>query len=182
MKFDKTEIPGVVLVTTDVSADIRGTFSRIHSRAEFIDGGVDPDFEQCSLSYNHNRATVRGLHFQVGLHVEAKLVCCVAGSIFDVVVDLRQSSPTHGRAWWVTLAADRGTSIYVPKGCAHGFQTLEDGAALLYMISVPYQATAARGIRWDDPALRIPWPEHHSITISERDKALPLLSEIETSF
>jgi dTDP-4-dehydrorhamnose 3,5-epimerase len=131
VNFQTTDIPGLVVITTDVSTDIRGAFSRIHSRDEFAAGGIDPDFEQCSLSYNRARATVRGLHYQVEPYVEAKLVCCVAGSIFDAVVDLRRDSPGFGRAWWGTLAADRGISVYVPKGCAHGFQTLEDGAALL---------------------------------------------------
>ena len=182
MNFQATEIPGVIVVTTEVSADVRGTFSRIHSRGEFADCGIDPNFEQCSLSYNRLRATVRGLHYQTRQYVEAKLVCCVAGSIFDVIVDLRRDSPAFGRAWWTTLASDRGVSVYVPEGCAHGFQTLEDNATLLYMISAPYRTEAARGVRWNDPVLGIPWPERNSIVISDRDRSLPLLAEIEATF
>ncbi|HTY70234.1 MAG TPA: dTDP-4-dehydrorhamnose 3,5-epimerase family protein [Alphaproteobacteria bacterium] len=182
MKFERTAIEGVYLVSSDPAADPRGTFARIHSRHEFAERGLAPVVEQTSLSRNCRRGTVRGLHYQASPHVEAKLVCCVTGALFDAVVDLRRSSPTFGRAFWTMLTAGDGPMIYVPEGCAHGFQTVEDDSSVLYMISAPYDAGAARGVRWDDPALGIPWPERDSVHLSERDRSLPLLADVRTLF
>jgi len=182
VKFQPTEIAGVFVVTSEPSSDPRGTFVRIHSRQEFEAKGLAPLPEQCSLSHNRRRGTVRGLHYQEPPHAEAKLVCCVSGAAFDAVVDLRCKSSTYGRALWFSLAADRSDMIYVPEGCAHGFQTLEDDTTLLYMISASYQADAARGIRWNDAALGIPWPEREAVFLSERDKLLPRLVDVETPF
>jgi len=182
MRFQTTDIAGVLIVKTEPSQDDRGSFSRLHCRQEFVDRGLMPYPEQSSLSHNRRRATVRGLHFQAPPFAEAKLVCCVTGAIFDVVVDLRHASPTFGRAEWFSLAADRTRMIYVPEGCAHGFQTLEDHTTLLYMISASYRASAARGIRWNDPALGIPWPLAEDALLSERDQSLPLISDIGAIF
>jgi dTDP-4-dehydrorhamnose 3,5-epimerase len=182
MRFQATEIPGLVVIESDPGADARGLFARVHCAREFIDNGIDFSPEQTSLSSNRKRGTVRGLHYQVRPFVEAKLVCCVGGSAFDAVVDLRRASPTFGRASWIALEAGRANMVYVPEGCAHGYQTLEDDTTLLYMISAPYQASAARGLRWDDPALGIPWPERTNVFLSDRDKALPLLAQLEADF
>ncbi len=182
MKFQPTEIAGVFVVMSELSSDPRGTFVRIHSRQEFEAKGLGPLPEQCSLSYNCRRGTVRGLHYQEPPHAEAKLVCCVSGAAFDAVGDLRRKPSTYGRALWFSLVANRNNMIYVPEGCAHGFQTLEDDTTLLYMISASYQADAARGILWNDAALAIPWPEREAVVLSERDKLLPRLADVETPF
>lgn len=182
MKFQETAIPGAIVIESDVSQDPRGTFSRVQSRDEFNKHKIDLRPEQSSLSYNRKRGTVRGLHYQTAPYNEAKLVCCAAGSAFDVVVDLRRNSPTFGRALWLDIAAAKGTMVYVPEGCAHGFQTLEDNTTLLYMISAPYDPAAASGIRWDDPALGIPWPENSNVLLSDRDRSLPLLAEVDPPF
>jgi dTDP-4-dehydrorhamnose 3,5-epimerase len=182
MNFQETEIAGVLIVTAQPNNDPRGTFVRVHSCQEFADHKLKWIPEQTSLSHNVKSGTVRGLHFQAPPYTEAKLVCCVAGAAFDAVVDLRRQSPTFGRALWFDLVADRSVMIHVPEGCAHGFQTLEDDTTLLYMISAPYRADAARGIRWDDPALRIPWPKPKAAFLSERDRSLPMLSQIASPF
>lgn len=182
MRFEPTDIPGMFVIESDPSSDERGSFARILCRREFAANGVHLNAEQTSVSYNRRRGTVRGLHYQIRPHTEAKLVCCVAGSAFDAVVDLRRASQTFGRAVWISLAADRANMVYVPEGCAHGYQTLEDNTTLLYAISAPYHSAAARGVRWDDPALRIPWPERKAVFLSERDKSLPLLSELAPDF
>jgi dTDP-4-dehydrorhamnose 3,5-epimerase len=182
MRFERTAIEGVYLVSSDAAVDPRGTFARVHSQQEFASRGLAPVVEQTSLSRNRRRGTVRGLHYQAPPHAEAKLVCCVAGALFDAVVDLRRGSETFGRAFWATLTAEKGPMMYVPKGCAHGFQTIEDDSAVLYMISTRYDAGAAGGVRWDDPALGIPWPERDNVHLSERDRSLPLLVEIQTPF
>jgi dTDP-4-dehydrorhamnose 3,5-epimerase len=182
VKFEPAAIEGVFLVRSDSSKDLRGSFARIHSRREFANLGLEQVAEQCSLSQNLRRGTIRGLHYQLPPSAEAKLVCCAAGSAFDAVVDLRRASPTFGRAIWFSLSAQTPTMVYVPRGCAHGFQTLEDDTTLLYMISAPYDAASARGIRWDDPALCIPWPLRDSPVLSPRDRALPLLSETPAEF
>ena len=182
MRFQATEIPGLFVIESEPSSDSRGAFARIHSRREFAENGLSSCPEQCSLSHNRKRGTVRGLHYQIPPHGEAKLVCCVAGSAFDAVVDLRRASPSFGRALWFRLAADVGRMIYVPVGCAHGFQTLKDDTTLLYMISSRYELSAARGIRWNDPALGIPWPEREAVSLLPRDRSLPLLSQIESIF
>jgi len=182
MRFQATDIRGLLVIESEPSSDARGSFTRIHCRREFADNGLNSNFEQCSLSYNRKRGTVRGLHYQVPPHAEAKLVCCVAGSVFDAVVDVRRASPTYGRAQWFSLTADRAIMVYVPEGCAHGFQTLQDHTTLLYIISAPYHAPAARGIRWNDPALEIPWPERKAVFLSDRDKSHPLLSELKSEF
>lgn len=181
MKFEDTEIPGVLIVRSDSQKDERGAFTRIHARAEFAEHGISAVPEQSSLSFNHARGTVRGLHYQLAPFNEAKLVVCLTGSMYDAVVDLRKSSPTFGRAIGIHLAARSDTMIvYVPEGCAHGFQTLEDNTMLLYMISAPYNANAARGVLWNDPALRLAWPLREDVVISERDKAFPRLFELDS--
>lgn len=182
MKFETTEIPGVLVVAPEFHDDPRGVFMRIHSREEFARGGLNASPEQTSLSYNRMRGTVRGLHYQLAPYNEAKLVVCISGSVFDAVVDLRKSSSTFGRAIGIRLAVGRSNSIYVPEGCAHGFQTLEDDTTLLYMISAPYNEAAARGVRWDDPALGLAWPIREKVSLSDRDRALPLMSELSNYF
>ena len=178
MRFEPTEIPGLFVIESASNQDNRGSFCRIQCRQEFEAHGLIPYPEQSSLSYNRHRGTVRGLHFQEPPFSEAKLVTCVGGSAFDAVVDLRRASPMFGKALWFNLDAKQTKSIYVPEGCAHGFQTLADETTLLYMISTSYQEVAAKGVRWNDPEFDIPWPIKDFSYLSERDKLLPMFSDL----
>ena len=182
MNFETTDISGVLIVRPHLHNDPRGAFMRIHARQDFAERGINAEPAQCSLSYNLKRGTVRGLHYQLAPYNEAKLVVCVTGRMYDAVVDLRRSSPTFGRAIGIPLSPGANAMVYVPEGCAHGFQTLEDNTTLLYMISAPYEASAARGLRWDDPALGLEWPIREAASLSDRDRTLPLLSELDTFF
>ncbi len=174
MKFRPLPIPGAMEIAIEPEADARGYFARLFCAEEFERHGLPSQFAQHSLSHNQRAGTLRGLHYQAGV-AEAMLVRCVAGSAFDVVVDLRKELPSFGRWCAVELAAERHNAVFVPKGCAHGFQTLADHTELLYLIDVPYEARAAAGIRWDDPRLAIAWPIAQPI-LSERDGALPYLT------
>jgi dTDP-4-dehydrorhamnose 3,5-epimerase len=170
--FEPTALEGVWLLGLDRHEDQRGFFARIWSGDEFRERGLDAHLEQCSLSFNHRAGTVRGMHFQAPPREEVKVVRCIRGAIHDVVLDLRPHSPTFKR--WVAreLSAENRLAFYVPKGCAHGFQTLTDDAEVLYLISEPYDPTLGRGVRWNDPAFAISWPLPASV-MSDRDQAYP---------
>jgi dTDP-4-dehydrorhamnose 3,5-epimerase len=166
-------IAGAHLVELEPHDDERGFFARLWGREEFAALGLNGDLAQVSVSRSTRAGTLRGLHFQRAPHEEVKLVRCTSGSIFDVIVDLRPASPTY-RSWHgVELDAVRASALYVPEGCAHGFQTLTDDADVLYLISHPYVPEAAAGVRWDDPGFAIAWPEAEARTISARDRAWP---------
>lgn len=173
MIFRETPLAGAFLIEPEPVADDRGFFARTYSRAEFTARGLDPAIDQCSVSFNHRRGTLRGLHFQAVPREEVKLVRCTRGSLWDVIVDVRPGSPTRGRHFAVVLSAAARNSLYIPKGMAHGFITLEDDTEVFYQISEPYSPEHARGYRWDDPAFAIPWPEPVAV-ISDRDRNLPL--------
>jgi dTDP-4-dehydrorhamnose 3,5-epimerase len=173
VRFTETEILGVVVVELEEHVDERGSFARTWCRDEMAAAGLASELAQCSVSRNPRAGTLRGLHFQHAPHEEAKLVRCTRGAIFDVAVDLRQGSETRGRWFGVELDAESGRALYVPEGCAHGFQTLVDDTEVSYMISAPYVPDASAGVRWDDPVLRIAWPEAAIRTISSRDQGLP---------
>lgn len=175
MIFRETPLAGAFVLEAERVEDERGFFARSYSREEFAAHGLDPDIAQCSISFNHHRGTLRGLHFQTAPFEEVKLVRCTHGSIWDVIVDIRPGSPTRGRHFAVVLSAGERNALYIPKGFAHGFITLEDVAEVFYQISAPYAAEHARGYRWDDPTFAIPWPEPATV-ISERDRNLPLFS------
>ena len=176
MRFVETEVAGVVVVELEEHVDERGSFARTWCRDEMSAAGLTSSLAQCSLSRNGRAGTLRGLHFQHAPHEEAKLVRCTRGAIFDVAVDLRPGSPTRGRWIGVELDPDNGRALYVPEGCAHGFQTLVDDSDVAYMISTPFAPDSAAGVRWDDPQLAIAWPEPPGErTISERDRSLPSL-------
>jgi dTDP-4-dehydrorhamnose 3,5-epimerase len=175
MRLVPIPIQGAYLVELEPHADERGFFARAWCGTEFAHLGLDPELAQVSISRNTRAGTLRGLHFQRYPHEESKLVRCTQGSIFDVVADLRPGSPTLGRWFGAELDAESGRALFVPKGCAHGFQTLTDGADVLYLISVPYAPEAADGVRWDDQTLGIEWPFAPERTISERDRAWPEL-------
>jgi dTDP-4-dehydrorhamnose 3,5-epimerase len=178
LSFSETEIPGVVVVEAEPVRDERGSFARAYCRREFDEHGIDFVPVQISRSTSTRRGTLRGLHFQAPPAGEAKLVLCTRGSVFDVAVDLRDDSPTYGSWTAVKLAAASTRSIYIPPGCAHGFQTLEEGTEVMYLISEFYEPSLQRGIRWDDPRLAIEWPDIKERTTSERDAGLPTLDEL----
>jgi dTDP-4-dehydrorhamnose 3,5-epimerase len=175
MIFRETPLPGAWLLEPERIEDERGFFARTWCRDEFERRGLDPTVAQCSVSCNHRRGTLRGLHFQSAPHEEVKLVRVTHGAVWDVIVDLRPDSPTFKQHFSVVLSAEEGNQLYIPKGMAHGFQTLEDATEVFYQISEPYAPESARGYRWDDPAFAIPWPEPVSV-ISEKDRRLPLFS------
>jgi dTDP-4-dehydrorhamnose 3,5-epimerase len=172
MRFLPTRLDGAWLVELEPARDERGFFARIWDGHAFAARGLDPAMAQASLSSNRRAGTLRGLHFQLPPNAETKLVRCIRGAVFDVIVDLRRGSPTY-LAWeGFELTAENRRQLYIPQGFAHGFESLVDDSELLYLISTPYAPTAAAGLRWDDPALGIEWPLPPA-TVSERDRAWP---------
>jgi len=172
MEFAETEIKGCFVVRPKRIADARGHFARAFCRDEFAQHGLNPDMLQLNTGFSHKAGTVRGLHYQAAPHAEAKFARCTRGAIFDVVVDLRDGSPTRGRWFGIELTADDGTMVYVPEGCAHGYQALVDGAEMYYNTSARYAPTAAGGVRFDDPAFGIAWPAPVTI-VSDQDRNWP---------
>lgn len=173
MYFTETELKGAFLIEPQKVEDERGFFARVFCQRDFAALGLAPVFVQTSLSYNRVRGTLRGMHYQVPPHEEAKLVACLRGAIYDVVVDLRVNSSTYCRWISIELREDNYRMLYVPQGFAHGFVTLEDESVVLYQISQFHAPESERGIRWDDPAFAIEWPLTPSV-ISQRDRAYPL--------
>ena len=174
MRFEPTPLAGAFLVQLDFMSDERGMFSRSFCQDEFSKHGLDALVAQCNVSFNRRRGTLRGLHFQSAPKEEAKLVRCTRGAIWDVIVDLRDGSATQHQWFATELNAANHTSIYVPHGFAHGFQTLVDDSEVFYQMSEFYHPQLARGVRWNDPVLGIDWPIDGPI-LSERDRSLPLL-------
>lgn len=173
MKFTETDIDGVFVIDLERLGDERGWFARSFCVDEFAGAGIDFNIVQENLSFNSEAGTLRGMHYQRGPHEEAKVVRCIRGAIFDVAVDLRPDSPSF-RSWFgVELAGDSGRSLFVPAGCAHGFQTLTDDVEVHYLMSARYHPEAAAGVRYDDPAFGIEWPLPVS-SVSERDRSWPL--------
>lgn len=175
MKFQNSTLHGAYTITLDKAVDERGFFARTYCQDEFRDHGLTPTFVQCNLSYNIKRGTLRGMHYQISPYEEAKLVLCVQGAIYDVIIDLRPTSPTFLEHAAAILTADDHNMIYVPIGFAHGFLTLKDDTSIYYHMSSCYVPEAARGLRWNDPALNILWPEAPQV-ISARDSNYPDLS------
>lgn len=171
MRFTETELRGAYVVELERREDERGFFARIWDPHELGEHGLDTRLAQASVAWNERAGTLRGLHFQAAPHAEAKLVRCTRGALYDVVVDLRPDSETFKRWVGVELAEDDGRMLYVPQGFAHGYQTLVDGTEALYLISEFYVADAQRGVRWDDPAFAISWPETRTRIVSERDRS-----------
>lgn len=173
MILHETELHGVFVVELEPREDERGSFTRVWDGPELERLGLDARIAQCSVSLNRRAGTLRGLHYQASPHGETKVLRCTRGALFDVLVDLRRGSPTFKRWFGFELRARDDRCLYVPEGLAHGFQTLEDETEVFYAISVPYEPSSARGVRWDDPAFAIEWPETPERTISERDRAWP---------
>ena len=173
MRFEALGIHQAFLVRIERHADMRGFFARTFCVHEFADAGLPTAAVQASTSFNTARGTVRGMHFQWPPSREGKLVRCLRGSVFDVLLDLRPDSPSYLRHISVSLDEENRDAVFIPHGIAHGFQTLTDNTELFYQMSALYRADAARGIRWDDPVLAIAWPECPRRLLSARDLALP---------
>lgn len=172
MKFIEAALPGAFIIEPEPLEDERGFFARAFCAHEFERHGLNPRLVQCSISYNRLKGTLRGMHYQASPHAEAKLVRCTRGAIYDVIVDLRPESPSYRRWVAVELTAENHRALYIPEGLAHGFQTLDNDTEVLYQMSEFFHPESARGMRWDDPAFRIEWPEAARI-ISPKDIAYP---------
>lgn len=172
MLFAETPLKGAFLIDLEPRPDPRGFFARSFCAAEFEKLGLKPAVAQCNLSFNHRKGTLRGMHYQVAPAAEAKLVRCTRGAIYDVIVDLRPNSETYMRHFGATLAEENRQALYVPEMFAHGYLALTDGAEVTYQVSEPYTPGCERGLRHDDPALGIQWPEPVSV-ISDKDKDWP---------
>jgi dTDP-4-dehydrorhamnose 3,5-epimerase len=172
MKFHPTSLHGAVLVEQEPHGDTRGSFTRTFCTAEFAKAGLDTGFPQHSTSLSVTKGTLRGIHFQRAPHEESKLVRCLRGAVYDVIVDLRPASPTFLQWEGFELTAAGNRQIYIPKGFAHGFQTLADDTELNYLISAAYEPSASAGYRYDDLAFAIRWPLPVTV-IADKDLAWP---------
>jgi len=168
MNFSATAIHGCKKIELQKNEDSRGYFARAWCADEFQEAGLPGHIVQCSLSYNREAGTLRGMHFQLPPSKEGKIVRCVRGAILDAVVDLRSYEDSHMVSVTIRLDDSQGTALYIPPGCAHGFQTLEDDTEVLYMMTDVYQPELSRGFRWDDPVFSIDWPIPSPI-INQRD-------------
>ena len=177
MIFRETALQGARIVELEPHKDERGRFARIWCREEFARAGIAVEIAQGNSSVNPTKGTVRGLHWQEAPHGEAKLVRCVRGAIYDVIVDIDPASPTYRRWIGVELSATSGRMLYVPPTCAHGFQTLEADTEVNYLVSAPYVPKVGRGLRYDDPALAITWPLPPRL-VSEQDRSWPLMEPL----
>ena len=172
MRFLPTELPGVFVLEQERHEDERGWFARVWDGEELARHGLEPALAQCSASYSAAKGTLRGLHWQIPPFAETKLVRCTRGALWDVAVDLRPGSPTFLRWVGVELTPENGRTLYVPRGCGHGFLTLADETEVSYAISAAYSPGHARGARWDDPAYAIRWPARPRV-LSPADRDRP---------
>lgn len=170
MIFTETEIQGVYVVEPEPHMDERGFFARSFCKEEFREKGLETEIVQCNISYNKKSGTLRGMHYQAPPFEEAKIVSCVRGSIYDVIVDLRRDSSSYCRWFATELTEHNFKMVYIPKGCAHGFQTLEDNCMVYYQMTEFFHPECARGVRWDDPQFAIEWPDTQKGTLSDRDR------------
>lgn len=175
MNLHTTPIAGAYLITLNPHQDQRGFFARTWCADTFAKHGLNATISQCNLSYTRQAGTIRGLHYQLPPHAEAKLIRCISGDIFDVCVDLRPDSATYLQHYATTLSAENQHALYIPEGCAHGFQSLQDHTTITYQVSAAYAPAHERGLRYDDPSLKINWPQPVT-DVSERDQQHPLLT------
>jgi len=175
VRFELTPIPGAWVIDPTPHQDDRGRFMRAWCALEFAEQGIKFAPVQANMGFSLRKGTLRGMHYQIEPALEAKLVRCTRGSMFDVVLDVRRGSPTCKKWFAVELSAENGRMLYLPEGCAHGYQTLEDNTEMHYMASAVYTPSAALGARFDDPAFQIHWPL--AVTaISEQDRSWPLIT------
>jgi len=172
VRFHETPLHRVVLIELEPAQDERGSFARAFCEDEFACAGIAMRIKQVNLSHNACAGTLRGLHYQEAPYGESKVVQCVRGRVFDVVVDLRRDSPTYRRWHGVELAPQLRRMMFVPEGCAHGFLTLEDSTDLFYLMGNAFVPEAGRGVRWNDPAFQIEWPAK-PLAMSARDASYP---------
>jgi dTDP-4-dehydrorhamnose 3,5-epimerase len=177
MQFTESPIPGAWVIDPTPHADQRGRFMRAWCAQEFADHGIDFTPVQANMGFSYKAGTTRGLHYQVAPALEAKLVRCTRGAVFDVLVDLRPGSTTFGRWFGTDLTADNGRMLFVPPMCAHGVQSLVDDSEFYYMVSAPFTPDAARGLRFDDPTVAISWPLTPTV-VSDQDKQWPYLNQM----
>lgn len=172
MKFIETPLKGAFIIELERVSDDRGFFARYFCREEFQNHGLNPNLSQISIAFNEKKGTLRGMHYQKAPHEEAKLVRCTSGSIYDVIIDLRNNSPTFKKWFSFELKSSDYKMIYLPEGFAHGYQTLEDKTEVIYHMSAPFNPSTYSGVRWDDKAFEIKWIFSNPI-ISEKDKGYP---------
>lgn len=172
MIFTEGALSGTYIIDPERVGDRRGHFARAYCQKEFAAHGLTQPMVQGNVSYNHECGTLRGLHYQVAPHQEVKVVRCMQGGLYDVVVDVRPGSDTYGQWMGVELTAENGRTFYVPEGFAHGYLTLADNTEALYFTSAFYTPAAERGIRYDDPAVGIEWPVEVT-EVSEKDRCWP---------
>ena len=158
MLFQPTKLDGAYLIAMQKLEDERGFFARSWCASEFAKQGLDSHLVQCNVSFNRHKGTLRGMHYQAAPCAETKLVRCTSGAIYDVIIDLRPTSPTYLQWTAITLSAENRLMLYVPKGFAHGSQTLADETEVFYQMSNVYAPAYARGLRWNDPLFRLEWP------------------------
>jgi len=170
MIFTETKLKGAYLIDIEPHGDERGFFARAYCQQEFMAHGLNSNWAQFNISLNKKRGTLRGMHYQSEPYGEIKLVRCTLGKVFDVIVDLRTESQTFTQWFGIELTAENHTILYVPKGFAHGYQTLEDNTEVFYQVSEFYHPECACGVRWNDPVFSIKWPENYQRTISEIDR------------
>ncbi len=176
MLFKETKLKGAYTIEPERREDERGFFARVFCQREYQAFGLNPCVVQCSVSFNKRKGTLRGMHYQVAPDAEVKVIRCCRGAIYDVMVDLRPQSPTFMQHVADVLSSENGKMFYIPEGFAHGFQTLEDNTEVQYQMSAIYAPESARGIRWNDPSLRIEWPSAEERIILARDREYPLFS------
>jgi dTDP-4-dehydrorhamnose 3,5-epimerase len=174
VRFNETNVFGAKTIDPSPHHDERGRFMRAWCAKEFADNGINFTPVQANMGYSVRKGTTRGMHYQIEPALEAKLVRCTRGVIFDVVLDLRPASASYGQWFGTELSAQNGRMLFLPEGCAHGYQTLEDDTEMHYMASAYYTADAARGVRFDDPALGIQWPLAATV-MSDQDRNWPLM-------
>lgn len=177
MLIQTTPLPGSALIELQKLEDDRGFFARAFSRQDFADAGLEPTIENCNISFNRCRGTLRGFHYQLQPHAEAKTIRCTRGAIYDVIIDLRPDSPTYLQHFGAELSADNRLAMHVPKNFAHAYLTLTDDTETMYQVSAAYTPSVERGLRWDDPALNIDWPAAIEV-VSAKDSRWPLLSNL----
>ncbi len=173
MKYKETPLSGVLIVELDRIEDDRGYFARTWCAHEFEEHGLNNTVAQCNTAWNRTKGTLRGMHYQVEPYSEVKLVRCLRGTVFDVVIDLRPESPTYLKTFHIELSENNHRMLYIPEGFAHGYLTLTDGAEVFYQVSQFYAPGAEAGIRWNDPHFDIPWPTPEPVVISEKDRNWP---------
>lgn len=177
MIITDTKLAGVFIIEPQQFTDERGFFAPSFRAREFASHAMVSQFVEHNISYSSRRGTLRGMHYQAAPHGQAKLVRCTRGAIYDVTVDLRPESATFKQWIGVELTAENRKMVYLPGDCAHGFQTLTDGSEVFYMVSSVYVPESGRGVRWDDPAFKITWPETEERILIQRDREYPNFSK-----